>query len=321
MPVILESLEILIPCAQILIHSRRGRGESSFESVEVTRSIEDVCRFQPQVAIIANEAPLHLETASILVEIGCHILIEKPLDIDAERCLQFFETHCKKSVVVQVGYNLRYLEQLYELRESLVSREAGALTSAFFQVGQFLPSWRNEREHLTSVSALKALGGGVLLELSHEIDSVEWILGHIIWVQAWADKTSHLVVDVEDLACLVFGVRCRTDNEEIVVSLTMDFIRHNTTRNYTVVGSKGTLVCDLVSQETKFYSKSGQMASREFIAGDRDLSYKRQFSDFLHRIECGDCSWDSFYSGVRVLRILDAVRKSIDADGTRVLIE
>ena len=54
-------------------------------------SIPRTCfEFQPQIAIVANEAPLHLKTADILAEMGCHILIEKPIDIDLERCLPVF---------------------------------------------------------------------------------------------------------------------------------------------------------------------------------------------------------------------------------------
>ena len=41
----------------------------------------------------------------------------------------------------------------------------------------FLPSWRKNIDYQSSVSAKKSLGGGVLLELSHEIDYLIWLIG------------------------------------------------------------------------------------------------------------------------------------------------
>ena len=46
-------------------------------------------------------------------------------------------------------------------------------------VGQYLPEWRKNTDYRKGVSARQDLGGGVLLELSHEIDYIQWIFGEI----------------------------------------------------------------------------------------------------------------------------------------------
>ena len=78
-------------------------------------------------------------------------------------------------------------------------------------------------------------------------------------------KTSDLVIDVEDLACLVLGVRCATSDREIVVSLTMDVTSHRATRNYTVVGTAGTVYCDLMRQEVTLFSQHEQSNLENFL--------------------------------------------------------
>ena len=160
----------------------------------------------------------------------------------------------------------------------------------------------------------------MLLELSHEIDSVEWILGQIEWVQAWEGKTSDLVVDVEDLACLVLGVRCATSDREIVVSLTMDVTSHRATRNYTVVGTAGTVYCDLMRQEVTLFSQHEQSNLENFPEFDRSDAYRLQLCNFVDRIERGEYSWDSFHTSVRVLQVIDAARKSAKASGLRMMV-
>ena len=43
--------------------------------------------------------------------------------------------------------------------------------------GSYLPSWRKNIIYNKSYSSDKKKGGGVLLDLSHEIDYITWILG------------------------------------------------------------------------------------------------------------------------------------------------
>ena len=201
-----------------MVYSRRAEELVASDSEEFTASLERVSEFQPQIAIVANEAP-SLKTADILAEMGCHILIEKPIDIDLERCHRFLRTQEKTtrdSSRIQSPLLRRCV-----FRESIKAGKIGIVTSAFFQVGNSFQIGKSERLFRIS-DWYQSPRRRVLLELSHEIDSVEWILGNIEWVQSWAGKTSDLVIDVEDLACLVLGVRCATSDREIVVSLTMD---------------------------------------------------------------------------------------------------
>ena len=46
----------------------------------------------------------------------------------------------------------------------------GNIYSIRCDVGQYLPNWRADKNYSKSVSAKKDLGGGVLLELSHELE-------------------------------------------------------------------------------------------------------------------------------------------------------
>ena len=104
---------------------------------------------------------------------GCHILIEKPVDIDLERCYRFFEKH-EEPLVIQVGYNLRFIEAVRVFRESIKASKIGIVTSAFS--GGSIPSnWRNQR--LFRISDWYQPSEEGTARVNYEIDSVEWILG------------------------------------------------------------------------------------------------------------------------------------------------
>ena len=72
---------------------------------------------------------------------------------------------------------------------------------------------RPKIDYKETVSAKAELGGGVLLELSHEIDYLRWIFGEFNWVSAWHGKLSNLEIDVED-ASLITSQNINQDDHE-----------------------------------------------------------------------------------------------------------
>ena len=76
----------------------------------------------------------------------------------------------------------------------------GKLVEADFYCGSWLPDWRPNLDYRESVSSQRALGGGVLLELSHEIDMAQYLLGTFEPCSARLHQTGLLEIDVEDQA-------------------------------------------------------------------------------------------------------------------------
>ena len=75
----------------------------------------------------------------------------------------------------RLGYQLRFTEGFDALQHWLPT--LGRLYFARLEVGQYLPTWRPDTEVGQMVSARRELGGGALLELSHELDLVTALLG------------------------------------------------------------------------------------------------------------------------------------------------
>ena len=83
------------------------------------------------------------------------------------------------------------------------------------RVGFWLPDWRPARDYRETSSASRAEGGGVLADLSHEMDYLLWFAGAWRRVCALGGKVSDLELDVEDAAVLLVetersrSLRCR----------------------------------------------------------------------------------------------------------------
>ncbi len=207
-----------------------------------TSSFADIQRLQPQFAVLANPASLHAEIAKPLLAMGCHLLIEKPLATNPTDGQAIHVAAQTKGCTVQVGYNLRYLPSLQFFRDRIQQGCIGRVLSVRCEVGQSLESWRAGADYRKGVSAQRSLGGGVLLELSHELDYLAWIFGRIDWVGAWFGRQSTLEIDVEDTAHLVFGFQSGEALLPPVAAVSLDFIRHDTTRRCIAIGEKGRVV-------------------------------------------------------------------------------
>jgi len=140
-------------------------------------SLDDALRFHPQAAVIANPASHHLDLAMPLAQAGVHLLVEKPVSSSTHRVSELIEVCRVRGITLMTGYNLRFLPSLKRFRELLEEKRVGRVLSVRAEIGQFLPSWRPGFDYRQSVSARATLGGGVLLELSHEIDYLRWLFG------------------------------------------------------------------------------------------------------------------------------------------------
>ncbi len=302
---------------KILRHSKNKSipGDDNF-----LYSIDDALAFLPQIAVIASPSPFHIHIAQTLAENKIHLLVEKPLSDKSTEVNRLIKTCLKNNLILSVGYNLRFLPSLQYFRNAIITSLIGRVLSVRSEVGQYLPSWRSEIDYKDSVSAQKRLGGGVLLELSHELDYLCWIFGDIEWVTALLCKQSNLDIDVEDTAHLVIGFVKSRHKYNIIGNLNMDFIRHDSTRKCFAIGEKSTLMWDAVAGEVNLYEPDKKKWINLFK--DKitpDDSYLEEWKDFLSCVYFNKKPLVSGRDGLKVIKIIEAVRLSAN-DNSKIFL-
>jgi len=276
----------------------------------VTR-LEEALQFFPQAAVIANPASHHPAVALPLARAGVHLLVEKPISSTSHGVSELIAVCEAQGTTLMTGYNLRFLPSLERFRELLEERRIGRVLSVRAETGQFLPSWRRGSDYRQAVSAQAALGGGVLLELSHEIDYLRWLFGEVEWVSAIQRKQSDLEIDVEDTAHLVLGFASEAGEVPVVASLNLDFIRHDTTRRCTVIGESGSLRWDALAGTVEIFGRGGHAWQSLFaIEQQEDDSYRAEWRHFLACMTDGGSPLVSGRDGLAVLRVIEAARHS-----------
>lgn len=307
-----------LPNAKIMIFRHRPTTDIPEMANLVTSSMDDVRSFEPEVATVANPAPFHLEIAKTLAEMGCHLLIEKPISDTSDRVEDLLETVRAAGVICQVGYNLRYLPSLSRFRDLINKGLVGRPFSVRCEIGQHLPNWRPDSDYRTGVSARRDLGGGVLLELSHEIDYLRWILGDVEWVRSWVGNVGDLDIDVEDTAYLILGLKSQGFSKPVIANLSLDFIRHDTTRICTVIGADGSLRWNGLTGMIEIYKPaSNSWDEYVVIPHQREDSYRAQWLDVLAAISGNKEPSVDGRAGLAVLKIVEAAKASAHNNGAQ----
>ena len=302
----------ILPSAEICLASSSGR-TSPLADVHVHNFEEMLeAQFYPQIGIICSSTDRHMDDAIALAKMGVHLLIEKPLCLDATRFEELVKIRDEKKLTMCVGYNLRYVPSIRALKEMIQHRELGRLLHVKVDVGQYLPDWSPGVSYKESIAASAHRGGGGLMELSHEIDYLQWIFGPMIVKHSSLYHKSDMDIDVEDLAIFELVFFDPRRGTPIPISVTMDFCRRSCHRTCTVFGDKGTAEWDGVNQVLHHYIAESRTSQMKVIQMDgvRNESYKRQFAAFLKSIRMGQTVGCSIEDGLSTVKLINTIRSA-----------
>jgi len=273
----LDVLTKISPDSEFFVVSR---STSELGKARVSSEVEDLGVFSPDLVVLTGPASTRRQMVEIFRDQPKAFFFEKPFALSEKEARAIIELLGEEGSKSQVGYNLRFSQSLRAFREVIKGSSLGRVLSIEVHTGQFLPSWRPDQDYRESVSAQSTLGGGVLLELSHEIDYLRWIFGPVDWVSGWYGKVSDLEIDVEDVAHITFGFQGEAGSDGLVGHLSLDFVRHDRTRMMTAVCEKGSLRWDGIKGTVDLYEEATAGWKVLITEPDMQLSYERQWQSF-----------------------------------------
>jgi hypothetical protein len=277
-----RNLKMLFPEARLYAMSASGRipTESVSDCDQIVAGIDELVRKQVELVIVASPAPFHAAHAIPLIEAGIPTLIEKPVTVSLNEAEAIQRAIAQYKTPVAVGYCLRYLSSAQKLKELLDQNKVGTLYNAFIQIGQYLPDWRPGKGYRDSVSANPKLGGGALLELSHELDYSRWLLGSLTLQHAILRSSQELELEVEDLADITV-----TTQQGALGHIHLDFLQRKAYRQCSFIGSAGRLDWDLIRNEIHWISAEGSDVLYSEPEWDKNQMYLNMLRDFIHMIQ------------------------------------
>jgi hypothetical protein len=292
-----------------IIAVRSGKGKKVEEEKllnAVVYSLEEAIDYGIEAAIIATPAVFHIQQAIELMKRGIHLLIEKPLSHALNNVSELLKVQKKSKSVGLVGYCLHYSSGALKFNELLKNKKIGQILHVQVDCGSYLPDWRKGQgqDYRESVSAKAELGGGVLLELSHELDYIRWFFGDMKSVYANIQNSGTLNINVEDSADIIFESKLG-----FPVSVHLDFNSRNTRRKCIARCANGDLIWNAVTNKVIWLPANGSEELKTY-KNDPDYIYKEQLKHFFDCIENKKLPSVSIHDGLAVLHMIDSIKKS-----------
>ena len=305
----ITNLKKLFP--ECVVGNVSSSGKKSFSSkAEVCyKTIDESVRHTRGFAIIASPAKFHLEQSCEFLKENIPVFIEKPLSMSSDIDNSLLEILFENEDIIDIGYNLRFLPVLNKFKKILTEEIVGNIYSVSARVGQYLPTWRPNTDYKDGVSGSKELGGGVLLELSHELDYLLWLFEDFEKVFCIKKNSGLLQINVEDNIDALL-----TTKTGYTVNLHMNFLDLHHNRSCRVAGSKGILTLDFLKNRITFDSSEDEnVVIYEDKSYDRNSMYLDEISHF-QKVSVGEEKPAIGLSqGIKILQLIDSMKISCES--------
>lgn len=253
--------------------------------------------------LICSPATFHLEDIIFFSKKNIPIFVEKPLFSDHQLDSIDAKYLLKIKNKVALGYCLRFLPSLLKFKSIIDSKELGKIINIKTSAGQLLSDWRPLKNMNQVVSSSKKLGGGVLLELSHEIDYLQWIFGSLKLEKSILRNTKILDLDVEDVADLL-----ATTKNNAVVNIHLDLLSARPHRFCKVICEGGDLLWNYIDQTITLYKKENIEIIFKGEVDDTNKMYKYMLKNFLLSSNTSPFKGANIQNGIDVLKFIQDAR-------------
>ncbi len=142
---------------------------------------------KPDKVIVTSIDRTHHKYICRAMELGCDVITEKPMTIDAEKCRQIIDTKKRTGRDITVTFNYRYSPRNTKIKELLKNGIAGTITSVTFE---WMLDTCHGADYFRRWHRNKNNSGGLLVHKStHHFDLMNW----------WLDSMPETVFAMGDL--------------------------------------------------------------------------------------------------------------------------
>ncbi len=263
-------------------------------SFKKIKNINEIKKINPFYIVIASATKEHYSQLKFIENNFSNkkILVEKPL----------FHKNLKLNIKknkVYVGYNLRFSKMLNYIRAKILNKKIIYCNS---YCGYYLPNWRKNRHYSKSYSSKKSEGGGVLMDLSHEIDYLQWLFGKIKIINSVNKKISKLKIDTDDF----FSLNAYSKNSKLI-QLNTNYISKKKIRTINIETNNFGIYGDLISNKLEIIYKKKKKLMKWKEDKNFLETYSNQHESIIQNKNLNKlCSYND---GLKVLKFIDQIKK------------
>jgi hypothetical protein len=290
---------------------RHARTEPNEEGIKEYYSFNDLLAYEKHIdgAVVCSPTSMHLDDVKLLLKEGIPFLLEKPPAPDLASTIEMAgiikDRGFKK---YDVAFNLRYHPVLRFLKDFLPN--VGKIFSTSIYVGYYLPYWRPDVDYRETSSAKKELGGGVHIELAHDIEYALWFLGFPELLTGCVSRVSSLDISTDDMCSAILQYKDGT-----ALELHLDYLSYKYLRGGRMIAENGTLEWEWDGKGGKvvYFSKEKRASEDIFVLQpgyDFNSTYTEELENFIGIIKGNRESMVDIETALNTMKVIGAIEQS-----------
>lgn len=276
----------------IIFALRSSKSEDDYLDVKNIYSILDITT-SIDFVIISNITSGHEKSILEVINLNCPIFIEKPVLNHVKNADNISKKLASKNILTYVACNLRFHPALKFISKYLKSHDL-KINEVNIYSGSFLPDWRKGKNFRETYSSNKKLGGGVHLDLIHEIDYCTWLFGFPEKVLSIKRSASTLNIDAFDYANYTLQY------PKFTASIILNYYRRDKKRQIEILTDDTTILIDLEKSIIINLVTNEILFSKNFNILE---TYLDQMIYFIENIRSNVQPMNSFNNAVNVLKL------------------
>ena len=245
--------------------------------------------------ILSNPSVYHSKFIEELAPLGIPLMVEKPICTSLKQWEALGCLDSKKLPIIYTACNLRFHPLIQFLKNYLEEKKENIYEVNAY-CGSYLPNWRPKVDYRNSYSAIAKMGGGVHLDLIHEIDYLSYIFGNPLEIEKQYRKVSNLEIDSYDYAHYLMTY------ETFSAGITLNYFRKDSKRTLEIIRENDTLLLNFI-EGTLVNLKTQEILLNAHKEG-LSISYVNQIKHFLSCIKNDQQPMNSLDESLRIIKII-----------------
>jgi predicted dehydrogenase len=287
----ISAIRIEYPSAKIFA-LRSGKNYDSIDNVVNIFSFDELI-VKPDFAIISTPTYLHSKYIIELSVRGIPMMIEKPALHNLHNSEQILSLTQKHNAFTYVAFNLRFHPCILFIK-NYISQRISSINEINVYCGSYLPDWRPMKSYKDIYSSHLQMGGGVHLDLIHELDYITWIFGAPLKYTSFTSSNSSLKIKAPDCAYYFLNYL----NFNAVISL--NYFRKDSKRIIELVLENDTISVDLISNKITNINKEILFCDNQYCLLN---TYISQIRYFVNKVTKNEQPMNNFKESLDVLKI------------------
>jgi len=267
---------------------RSTKNAKNEEGISNLYSIDDLGSLALDFVIISNPTANHKQTIEQLIPYQIPLFIEKPVfnNLNADIILQQIR---KINLTTYVACNLRFLGCIQFVKQFVIDKRINEVNS---YCGSYLPDWRPGQDFRNIYSANIEMGGGVHIDLIHEIDYLYWLFGKPEQIYSNKTNRSSLNISAVDYANYLFIYN------DFCTNVVLNYYRRDPKRSLEILLEEGTLYVDLLENKVTFNDEVIYISNKRIID-----TYEDQLRFFVGQVLKNKVKFNSIEEAFEVLKL------------------